>query len=333
MQSKEYDSAMTVRKALSGVLVDRRRAIENLHNEIMNLENNIEKGSRTYREKCEEIERMNAEVMVHIERNAHLKHLRERMLFMEHENKRLDALYTRETHKHVAITDECTQPRNVHRWLLYGAIDPAYSRSIQYLSKIYGRINEAQGELVELTKERDDLIVQCGKKQKECIPTLAPETNAVSGYIERYKSDIAAKDKAIEGLASQVNAKREEITEVQERIDKLRGRVTSRKSACSQLRQRNLSSKSEKRRTYLFMTEPAESISFGGGFVQRVPEEVRTNESERMKILTPETLSAPSSNRRQKNQPVSKGARTILRPLTVVGMRKRPGTSFGPHGD
>jgi flagellar biosynthesis chaperone FliJ len=300
----------------------------------MNLENNIEKGYRTYREKCEEIEQMNADVMVHIERNAHLKHLRERMVFMDHESKRLEVLCTRETQKHVAMTDECTQPRNVHRWQLYGAIDPVYSRSIQYLSKIYSRINEAQGELVELTKERDDLLAQCGKKQKEYMPTVAPETNAVAGYIERYKSDIAAKDKAIEGLASQVSAKREEIMEMQEQIDKLRGRVTNRKSACSQLRQRNLSSKSEKRRAYLFMTEPAESISVGGGFIQRVPEEVRmTNETERMKILTPDTLSAPTSNRRQKNQPISRGARTILRPLTVVGMRKRAMTSFGPHGD
>jgi hypothetical protein len=186
-----------------------------------------------------------------------------------------------------------------------------------------------------LKQEKEDLEKQIAKKVKDVASKGHSES--IVQYIEKYKGDVAAKDRAIGKLEIKVSEVREQICEVQDKIDNTRGRVTGRKTATSHLREKRLTSKLEKRRAYLFMTEPAESVAVGGGFVHRVADEVKymneTSDKDGIKILLPETAAMPGSNRRQKNQPVSRGARTILRPLTVAGQKRRPGTAFGLYGD
>jgi hypothetical protein len=332
LQSKEFEAARDTRKALCGILVQRRTTADELRNHIQTARMDLHKGGIAYAEKLAEIAELRRQMDANVERNIALQLRCERLAFVQHEQRRIFGLYVQESEKTSALTYEAAVPRNVHRWQMYSAVDPAYAMGIRYLARIYGRIDAAHRTLVALVERREKMRRTAAERHRRAVGArMARDPKTVPGHIESYKADVAAKDEALTKLGGELDRVRNAIADVAYGIDLLRGKVCDRRSVMSELRGRNLASRGEKRQALLFMTEPEAEIPLGGGFVLKAggePERQADGGVEELKLaaLRPGTakIGTPGPTAR-----VGKGGKKILRPQTV-GVRKRAQTSLGP---
>lgn len=328
LQAKEFDSAMCSRNAIGSILGQRKSLIEKLRGEIVVLKMHIEKRRTQYNEKCAEIAKLNQEATVLVNKNMELERIKWRWGFKEHEGRRLAAMYAQEMEKNVALIHEINCPRNVHRWQMYSATDPAYTRNIEYLSKIYAKIDQAHRDFVEVQKEKAAIEAELKEKQTGLMTHMASGESTFVANMNKYKEVLAEKDREMSRMKKQIDENREKILDMQTKIGKLKGRVTERKSACSQLRGRNIASRNQMRpTTVLFMTEPQTPRVIGGGFVQRIRDSEQTDDDSELLVSTSQ-MSTP--NRGQTATPGQRTGGKIKRPQTAVAKR-RPTTPLVYH--
>ena len=325
VQAKEFDAAIASRNAIAGTLGRRRATSEELRGEILVLKMHIEKRRNQYKEKCEEIAKLNQEASALVQKNMELERIKWRWGFREHEGRRLDNIYIQEMDRNAALVHEINCPRNVHRWQMYSATDPAYTRNIVYLSKMYAKIDQAHREFMALEKQKAELQQQLTAKKTELMTRLGSEESTFIANMNKYRQVLAEKDREMARIKKEIDEHRTKIIEVQAQVGKLKGRVTERKSACSQLRGRNIHSRNQRRpASILFMTEPQTPRVIGGGFVQRTSESSRTDDSE----MLVSTSNMSSTNRGQTATPGQRAGSKIKRPQTAINTKRRPTTAF-----
>jgi chromosome segregation ATPase len=331
LQAKEFEAARDARKALSGVLVQRRATVEDLKNTIQTTRMDLHKGSIEYGEKVQLVAERKVQMDALVRRHIELKEKRERLEFYQHEQRRMFGLYVQETEKSSALMYESIVPRNVHRWQMVMAIDPNHAIGLQYMSRIYARIDVAHRTLVSLVSEKEQLKKAIEEQNRRVsVPRVENNAKSMPSYIESYKADLNAKDEALAKLGEELDLVRNAIADVEYNIDLLRGKVNNRRTVVSVLRGRNLASREAKRQEMLYMTEPEGEIPLGGGFVKRLSGEperqsdigVTTLQLSVMRAQTPQ-LAAPGQTPR-----AAKSGKKILRPQTVQ-IRRRARTPLG----
>ena len=316
-QTKEYDSAVAARSAIAGALGERKAAIEDLRGQILVLKMHVDKRRSDYKEKCEEIARLNTEATALIQRNMELEQLKQRKTYKEIESQKLSESLLHESVKNSALIHEINCPRNVHRWKMYSATDETYTRNIQYLSQLYGKLHQAHCELTSLQEEKASLQDQLKAKRGTLEPV---DDGSFEALLSTYRKDISQKEKIIEELKTQADDYRDQSSKLQEAADKLRGCVSTRRRVTSQLRSRNISSRGQQRQPLLFMTEPTTRV-IGGGFVQKPGKQVSDLEE-----LFGHS-SSPKTNRRHYTRvptPISPQNGRSRRPQTALVIKRTP---------
>jgi predicted DNA-binding protein len=98
--------------------------------------------------------------------------------------------------------------RNVHRWDVIAAVDPAYVKQLKYRSLLTAKLDVAHRELIRLTEERNELREKLARKG-----TSLPKTTAqrVSDHIAKYVADIEEKDAKIEELRRAVDGNQPKV--------------------------------------------------------------------------------------------------------------------------
>lgn len=327
IQKKEYETAQGAHKVVAGVIVERRRMIDQLKADIMCTNMHIDKGKHQYMDICAEIERLQGEADKAIQRNIELEYRRERLRYTEHEYRRISGHVNQEKEKNAALIEEISLPRNVHRWQMVSATDQTYARNLQYLSKIYAKLDSAHRKLIELTQKRDKLKEQIDNKIKDVIPNGYEYRQSYNDYVDKYKTDIEKKEKMIAEMNEQIAENRVQLSYYANNISKVRDRVNDRRSVCSTIRGRNLASRGASRQAMLYMTEPPSARPLGGGFVQKTPRRMEEYQTDHIDSLM---ITAPQKTQLQRvNTPkVSKKNNSILRPKTTTGVRRRAQTAM-----
>jgi chromosome segregation ATPase len=334
LQAKEYDAVRGARKAVAGILLERRRTADELKAKIHVIGLEIEQGAKEYRQKCEEVRSLNQEAAIAIERNVELHSSRQRVIFHKHEEHRLFSLVIQENKKLASLTDEAAVPRNVHRWDMYAAIDQTYTRTLRYFAKLTGKMDRAHRQLIRLMEERNKLKAQLAARQKREVVRDGPDEQSCREHFERYKADLAEKESAIREMEAQVDRQHEDIHGVQRKLGALHGRVNDRRSVCSELKSRNLVSRHEKRQQLLFMTEPSASVQIGGGYIAKLDGAQPREGQNSFSGLDDRTVAtAIRSNRRhyKPGAPSSNEPARILRPQTNA-FKRRPHTTMASPG-
>ena len=317
--AKEIDSTLQARSTIAGTLGKRNATIEELQGQALVLKMNIEKRRADYKEKCEEIAKLNKEATALIERNMQLQEMKERRDYESIQSQRFSEQLLHESVKNSALVHEINCPRNVHRWQMYGATDETYAKNIQYLSQMYAKLDEAHRELVALEQEKASLQEQLKAKRAALGPKVGE--SAFEELLETYRKNIAQKDKIIAEMRAQADGFRDQSSKMQVAADKLRGNVSTRRAATSHLRGRNLSSRNKQRQGMLFMTEPSEARVIGGGFVQKPA----TPTSDLDDLFGPS--SSPQTNRRHYKRvptPTSPNKSRTRRPQTALVIKRAP---------
>jgi hypothetical protein len=331
LQSKEFEAARDARKAVSGLLVQRRATVQELHDSVQTLKMDLHKGSVQYAQKVVDIEQLKADMDQLVNRNIQLQQKRERFVFYQHEQRRLFTLCVQENEKSSRLALEAMVPRNVHRWQMHMAVDPNYALGLQYLSRLYGKIDAAHRTFLVLVSQKEKMKKVAAERLKQAsVVKVETDTKSVPSYIECYKADLNAKEEALIGLGTELDRVRTAIGEVQYDIDILRGKVTGRRNVMTVLRGRNLASRTAHRQAMLFMTEPPADVPLGGGFVPKSPgstERQTRSEVEELKHTIVRT--GTPARHFTGGWEIPKGVQKILRPQTT-GVKRRPQTSLGP---
>ncbi|OHT17290.1 hypothetical protein TRFO_41128 [Tritrichomonas foetus] len=337
---KELDTAGSSKKAVTGILVERRRTIDSLKSNIITLNQHVDRGKKEYISVLGKIDDLLNEMDVVMQKNEELERKRDRVKFNEHEERRLFNLVNQETQKNAALIREINLPRNVHRWQMYSATDPIYQRNLMYMTQIYAKLDVSHRYLIELEAKRDSMRKEVQEMKKKVIPNGEAEFAAYQSHIGKYKRDIENKERLIEEMKKEIQENRIELKNIENGVGTIRGKFNTRRISVSQLRSRKYAIKNEKRQHMLFLTEPEETRTLGGGFIQRIPTASPSKGTE-ITILDgtgPQItfgdnsgpITIDSSPRKKMTStprtPKGKGKR-ITRPVTA-GIRRRPQTAL-----
>lgn len=328
---KEIDTASASKKVINGTLVERRQAIDNLNSDIITLLQHINRGQREYNTLCDKLADLTNEMKAAVQKNYELERKVDRLNYMKNDEKRLFNLLSQENDKCSLLIREISHPRNVHRWNMYDAIDPVYKRNLMYMAQIYSKIDVAHRYLIHLEHQRDELKKKVQEKNKKVIPNGGSELAAFQYHLNKYKKDIAEKDKMINEMMIEIKDNRSKLNNIKSGVLDVRSKCNTRRVSVSQLRNRVIASRNEKRQQNMFFITESEATTqvLGGGFVQRISTNISNDDSQihKEKIMFDENkLALDSSPRKYRNAPTTPKNQTkrIMRPKTAI---KRPLTS------
>ena len=341
LEEKKMAGIKSTSEVMKHQIIERDQQIDQIHHDIKNINNQIEKGYTLYKAKQEEIQKLEGELEKAIAKTMALEQNRKYVQMLESDFRRYSNDYAFELQKTSNMVNEIGIPRNVHRWKLYETVNPTYAQHLKYHMILTGNLDKAHKEYLQLCKEKEDLKKQLENQSKRVMPNGKKQKSAFGMNLENCRKAIAEKDAEMKSIQEEIVKTREEIEEYQNMIDGIRGKVTQRKNTAILLHNRNYNSRTiirERAKTSMgersklpavertgnafFITQNPSDLQFanpqvGGGFV------VRQKTAKRDEDDYNDTMFGVINS----TTPIKTAASAIYRPSTA---RKRPKTALRP---